>query len=456
MTQDAVARKAETLDVGAFMDTRRLGATHLRVFLLCALVALLDGADSQSVGVAAPALAAAVGVKIAAFGPIFSAAQFGAMLGALASGLLADRLGRKALLVANAVLIGLFTLATPFAHELGGLFALRFMAGLGLGGATPCFLALMSDYSPRRDRATLVSLLWAAFPVGATLGGFLNAYLIAQFGWTAIFFVGGSLPLVIALVLALALKESPQFLLTAAKAPQQARRIIETLSSEPLGAEVQLTSSEIRAPGLPLRRLFGDGRALFTPLLWGVFATAFGILTVFVLWTPALLKEQGMAVAQAAIVVAWFNLGAVFGQGAAGRLVDRFGGLAVLAPGLVIGGVCFALVGVPELSSSLRLSLAVGAGVFLGLGSSGAIALAALSYPSQVRSTGIGWGMALGRGGQVVGPLIAGAVLAGGASPRAVFAIMAAAPVAGAILVVLLARGPILRPHPVITRAAAT
>jgi AAHS family 4-hydroxybenzoate transporter-like MFS transporter len=440
MTPAPTPLKAASLDVGAFMDTRRLGATHLRVFLLCAMVALLDGADSQSVGVAAPALAAAVGVKIAAFGPIFSVAQFGAMIGALASGLLADRLGRKRLLVANTVLFGLFTLATPFAHEFASLFALRFMAGLGLGGATPCFLALMSDYSPRRRRATLVSLLWAAFPAGATLGGFLNAYLISHFGWTSIFFVGGILPLVIALVLTVGLRESPQFLVRSGTAPHKARRIVEALSAEPIGADVRLISNEVKVPGPPLAQLFSGGRALFTPLLWGVFAAAFSTLTVFVLWTPALLKQQGLMVAQAAIVVAWFNLGAVFGQGAAGRLVDRYGPVAVLAPGLVIGAACFALVGFPDLSWSLRLACATGAGVFLGLGSSGAIALTTLSYPSQVRSTAIGWGMALGRGGQVVGPLIAGMVLSGGAAPQTVFAIMAAVPVLGSVLVVLLAR----------------
>jgi AAHS family 4-hydroxybenzoate transporter-like MFS transporter len=322
------------------------------------------------------------------------------MVGALVSGPFGDRFGRKLPLIFNALVFALFTLATPFAHDFSGLFTIRFGAGLGLGGATPCFLALMSDYAPRKNRATLVSLLWAGFPVGATLGGFLNGFLISTFGWTAIFFVGGAVPLVVALVLWLALPEAPQFLVGRGRAPDKARRILDAIAPGAVAADSILVSAEEKGSGVRLGRLFDGDFRLFTPMLWGVFAFGFGTLTVFVLWAPALLKEQGMAVAQAAIIVAWFNLGAVVGQGAAGRLVDRFGPLAVLAPGLLIGAAAFAITGMGGLPFAMRGAFAIVTGAFLGLGSSGARARGpVLSKPDAVDRDRLGHGPRPGRTG---------------------------------------------------------
>jgi AAHS family 4-hydroxybenzoate transporter-like MFS transporter len=427
------------IDIGEFMDKRRLGATHVRVFLLCALVAMLDGADSQSIGVAMSKLGGQINIAKANFGPILSAGQFGAMIGALTSGLLADALGRRPLLIFNAILFGVFTLATPLAGNFTELFCFRALAGLGLGGATPCFLALMSDYAPRDKRATLVSLLWAGFPVGATLGGFLNAYLISHFDWTMIFWLGGTAPLVIDAILLFALPESPQFLVTRGAAADRVRQALERLAPGEIAADTQFILREEKLPGVPVRHLFTGGRALYTLLLWAVFATAFGTLTVFVLWTPTLLAAESLTLAAGAAIVALSNLGAVIGQASAGWLVKRFGPARTLAPALVIGAVFFACVGLPGLPMGLRGLCAVGVGVFVGLGSSGAIALAAMAYPAAIRSTGIGWGMGMGRGGQVLTPLAAGAVLAAGMGASNVFLIMAGIPAAGAIFVLLLA-----------------
>lgn len=166
------------VNVTRLIDDGPLTRFQIGTIICCALVSALDGIDSQSIGVAAPFIADELGVKLADFGPIFSSALVGATIGAASFGPLADRFGRKTLLIAAVLLIGVFTILTVFANSVPTLVTARVLAGLGLGGATPCFIALTSEYTPARLRAALVTLMWSAFPLGGLLGGLLNWYLI--------------------------------------------------------------------------------------------------------------------------------------------------------------------------------------------------------------------------------------------------------------------------------------
>ena len=162
------------VNVSRLIDDGPLTRFQIVTIICCALVSALDGIDTQSIGVAAPFIAEELGVKLAHFGPIFSSALVGATVGAASFGPLADRFGRKTLLIVAVLLIGGFTILTVFAHSVPMLMAIRVLAGLGLGGATPCFIALTSEYTPARLRAALVTLMWSAFPLGGLLGGLLN------------------------------------------------------------------------------------------------------------------------------------------------------------------------------------------------------------------------------------------------------------------------------------------
>src|SRR5271170_5630635 len=186
------------INVTRLIDDGPLSPFQIGTIVCCALVSALDGIDSQSIGVAAPFIADGLGIKIANFGPIFSSALLGATLGAASFGPLADRLGRKTLLIVAAVLFGAFTVLTALADSVPVLMIFRVLAGVGLGGATPCFIALTSEYAPARLRATLVTVMWSAFPFGGMIGGLLNSYLLTKMGWQAIFYIGGVVPLVIA------------------------------------------------------------------------------------------------------------------------------------------------------------------------------------------------------------------------------------------------------------------
>lgn len=427
----------DAINITQAIDSSPFTSFQIVAIVLCALVAFLDGLDSQSIAVAAPLIAEKLGLARTTLGPIFSAALLGAMIGALTFGPLGDRFGRKRCLIAASIIFGAFTLLTARVSSYEGLLAVRFAAGIGLGGATPCFIALASEYAPQRRRAMIASLIWAGFPLGISAGGFLNAYILAHFGWPTIFLVGGVLPLVVAAALAIWLPESIRFLLAEGRDPAQARAIARRLlpAAPP---NVQLVADEERIKGVPLKHLFSEGRAVGTLLLWVPFIMAFGTLATTVVWTPALLRANGIAPSATSVVIGVHGLGALIGMASAGRLMERFGTIAVLVPAFVLGTAATGMLGFAA-TSVASMSLALGlVGIFVGMGASGAIALAALAYPTAIRSTGVGWAMGMGRFGQVIAPLAVSLMLGLGLGNVQIFLVTAAAPFIAAAFILLL------------------
>jgi AAHS family 4-hydroxybenzoate transporter-like MFS transporter len=400
-------------------------------------VAFLDGVDSQSIAVAAPIIAESLKLARTAFGPIFSAALLGAMIGALTFGPLGDRFGRKRMLVLAAVIFGVFTLATPLAYSFESLLAVRFAAGIGLGGATPCFIALASEFAPSRRRAMVASLIWAAFPLGGTIGGFFNSYILTNYGWQAIFWVGGILPIGVAAALIIWLPESLRFLIASGQDPARVEAIVRKIRPN-LPANARFVSDEDRIEGVPLKHLFADGRAARTILLWVPFFTAFATLALTVVWTPLLLRDNGISPAQASVVLGVHGIGALLGMAAAGRLMERFGIALTLFPALILGAVATGTLGYAATSVTSMSTALFFVGLFVGMGASGSIALAALTYPTAIRSSGIGWAMGMGRFGQVLAPLFASAVIAASWTNIQLFVAVGLAPFLGALAIIAL------------------
>jgi AAHS family 4-hydroxybenzoate transporter-like MFS transporter len=432
------ADSKQVVNITQAIDASPFTSFQIQAIVLCSLVAFLDGLDSQSIAVAAPLIADRLSIGRAALGPIFSAAVLGAMIGALTFGPLGDRFGRKRCLVAAAIIFGIFTLLTATADSYNMLLVVRFLAGIGLGGATPCFIALASEYAPQRRRAMIASLIWAAFPLGGTAGGFVNGYILANFGWPAIFLVGGVLPLLVAGALLIWLPESIRFLVAEHQDPEKARAIARRIVPS-MAPNAQIVADEQNIEGVALKHLFTEGRAVGTLLLWVTFITAFGTLAITVLWTPTLLRTNGIAPSQAAVVLGFHGIGAVIGMGSAGRLIERFGAVATLVPALLLGTIATGAVGFAATSvTSMSIVLAL-IGVFVGMGASGVIALAALNYPTAIRSTGVGWAMGMGRGGQVVAPLTTSLMLGWGWGVTQVFFATAIAPFIAALFVLAFA-----------------
>jgi AAHS family 4-hydroxybenzoate transporter-like MFS transporter len=432
---------ADTLDVTTLIDRGSFGSYQLQIVILCALVALLDGADTTSIAIAAAPISAKLSVPIGKLGVIFAASTLGAAVGAMAFGPFADRFGRKRLLIAATVLFGAFTLLTAQADTFADITLYRFFAGIGLGGATPCFLALVSEYVPSRLRGTVVTVLWAGFPLGIMVGGFFNSYLVTAFGWEAIFRVGGVLPMLLAILLAVALPESLQFLILRHSTPGNAVAIVRRLTHEVTGSATILTAASTRLASVPVKQLFTEGRAASTLLLWVPFFTSFGVLAVVVFFTPTLLRSAGgpAAVSAGALVNGFHGFGALLGMAVAGRLLQRNGPVVTLSTGLLIGAICTVLLGYSVSMTPLAALATAMIGLFVGTAGAGSIATAVLLYPTPIRATGIGWGMGIGRAGQAVAPLIASWLLAEG-NGETMLLVMAAMLIGSIVAVFFLGR----------------
>lgn len=427
---------ADEFDAGAWIDANGMGWRQWRIAGLCAFVALLDGLDLQSIGLAAPAMGAQLRIAPPAFGVVFSAALAGLAIGAFILGPGADRLGRKTVLIAATLWFGVFTLLTARATGLNELLLYRFCAGAGLGGAMPSFISLASEYVPSFKRATVVSLIWAGFPLGGVLGGLLGSWIIPAFGWPSIFIVGGVIPVIVAALLIWALPESVSFLVHGGAPPARiARALRRVYPSAPAGPATRFVPTRGEKPGkTPVGALFTQGRATGTILLWISFFFAFMVLVANSSWSPILLRIEGLPVQQSAVALAAYNFGSLLGSSAAGYLVTRFGGARVLSATLAAGAFAFACVGWGAPSMAAVTAAESMFGLLLGCASSGLIALAAVFYPGAIRSTGIGWATAAGRIGSATGPLVIGA-LAGAHWPVPVIFML----VAGSVLIGALA-----------------
>src|SRR5207244_8902009 len=229
-TVEVQVSRASPIDVAEFIDQQPVGGFQIRLLLTCAAVLFLDGFDTQAIGYVAPSIAKEWGMTRGALGPVFSAGLFGLMIGALLFGPLADRIGRKKIIIFSTLAFGLGALATAFVQDVNALLAIRFLTGLGLGGAMPNAVAMTSEFNPRRRRATMVMIMFCGFSVGAALGGLLAAALIPHFGWRSVFVVGGIAPLLLVPILALRLPESVRFLALTGHANERVAELLRSIS----------------------------------------------------------------------------------------------------------------------------------------------------------------------------------------------------------------------------------
>ena len=428
------------VDVAEFIDAQPVGGFQLRLLLTCAAVLFLDGFDTTAIGYVAPSLAAEWHLTKGALGPVFSAGLFGLMIGALLFGPLADRIGRRKIIIFSTLAFGIGTLATAFVRDVNTLLAIRFLTGLGLGGAMPNAIALTSEFSPHRRRATMVMVMFCGFSVGAALGGFLAAGLIPHFGWRSVFVAGGVAPLLLVPILALKLPESVRFLALTGHANARVAQLLALINPKAeFAPATRFVVHEPELVGIPVLHLFKAGRTLTTLLLWVVFFMSLLDLYFMSNWLPTVLNDLGASVSEAAAIGSMLQVGGVVGTFALGNIIDRF---SFRALALLYFVAVFAVGAIGQLGHSaafVTIAIFVAGFCIVG-GQIAANALAAGFYPTSVRASGVGWALGIGRVGSIVGPLVGGALLTLKWSTGAVFMAAAAAAMCAALAAFWLSR----------------
>jgi AAHS family 3-hydroxyphenylpropionic acid transporter len=376
---------------------------------LCMAVAVLEGFDIQAMGVAAPRLAPEFGFGASEMKWVFAISNIGMVLGATVGGWLADRVGRKPVLLGAVTMFGVFTLCVVIVHDFEMLLATRLLAGLGFGAALPNMMAIATELSHASRRASTAALIFCGLPIGGGTAALLTQVLPVGLDWRALFIIGGVLP--------------------AALVPALYGLLPETLGS----AERQ--TAKDRAP--IFETLFGGGRAVPTLLLWLAFLPTLLILYLILNWLPTLVVAKGLDRAIAPQASLAFNWASVAGALVLGRLVDRFGPRWPLT--LSYAGLIVALVALGASTGHVMILTLSGAAGFFLLGANYALyGVAPAYYPAVMRGTGSGASVAVGRIGSILGPLAAGLLLAGGSSAMNVVQYMApVAAVAGIAVCVL-------------------
>jgi MFS transporter, AAHS family, 3-hydroxyphenylpropionic acid transporter len=350
----------------------------MRVIVMCLLIALFEGMDIQSMGVAAPRLAPSLGLGPSAMGALMSASTLGLLFGALIGGRASDRIGRRRVLMFSMMMLALFSLATAMASGFTTMLFSRLMVGLGLGGVFPNLIAMTSDTAPGRWRVTALGAVYCGLPVGGMLAAMV-AKMPTPVDWRLVFLVGAAgSTLTLPLLFMLLPRDQP--------------------------AAAALTASRHQ-------RLLDQGASVTLRLWVSYFFTLFAVY-LLLNWLPSLMTARGLSHAQAENSVILLNLGAVIGSLILGRLADQARSALVLI--VTYSGMLVAILGLSIATDGALQGAVFLAGFFVIGGQLILYAIAPTIYPLPIRGTGVGAAVAVGRAGSVAGPLAAGFVLAAG------------------------------------------
>ncbi len=358
-------------------------ALQWRVVILCALVAFCDGLDTQAIAFVAPVISGQWGIEPKSLGPVFSAGLVGLALGALLFGPVADRFGRKSVILLCVTIFGVSSLCTTLSTNITELAIWRVITGLGLGGVLPNLISLTNEHASARLRNALVMIMFCGFPLGATVGGVITAPLVAAAGWHGIFYLGGALPLLLLPVLFLGL-------------PNRAPITGEPIENDGSGQ---------------IAMLFSDGRMVPTLLIWLAFFSNLLVMYFLVSWLPSLLSLIGSSLSIATLSTALLNLGGIVGALALSWLISRFDTLLLLGMAYVTGAIALAVISLGGENVPLLMAASAYAGSVIVGGQIAMNAVTASYYPPSIKSTGVGWALGIGRIGSIIGPLVGGLLL---------------------------------------------
>ena len=395
------------VNVQTFLNESKFSLFQWIVFGICFLIVLLDGFDTAAIGYIAPSLLGEWKIDRSALAPVLSAALFGLAFGALASGPLADRFGRKAVLLASVLIFGLACLASSWSGGLTELVTWRFITGLGLGAAMPNAATLMSEYCPDGRRATLTNAMFCGFPVGAAFGGFFAAWMIPTFGWRSVLLLGGIAPLVLLVAMVLLLPESVRYMVTKGQTVEKIRAVLSNISASANSAASFILTE--KAPATTASNgigvIFSPAYLVGTISMWVAYFMGLVVFYSLVSWMPILFKDAGMIQQTATLISALFPLGGL-GAIAAGMLMDKMNPNKIVAAAFGLGAIGVWAIGQSAGNLGLLMVLVLGAGTLMTSAQTCLPALAADFYPTAGRATGVSSMLGIGRFGGVAGPFL--------------------------------------------------
>ena len=403
---------SQVIAIEKLVDEQKLGWFNFNLLIWSFLAMFGDGYDISALAFAAPELVRSWDLESASLGPAFSASLLGIFIGAPLLGYFGDRYGRKPAIITGCIIYGVFTLAIIFCTSLTEVIVLRFLTGIGIGGLMPNTIALNSELSPKRFRATMTILMFTGITLGSGSPSVVAAWLIPHFGWQILFVVGGVVPLLVAACLIFTLPESVKYL---AQFPEKGKLLLHT--ARKLRPEITIPDDAVftieptpHYGGTGLKAIYSNGLAWITPLLWLCFCIALMANFFLSSWLPIIFESSGISPEQAALITGMYHIGGVMGGIMISFLLDRFG-FIVIALLFALACPAIAAIGIEDLSLAMITTFTTLAGVTVLGAQFGNNASAGLLYPTAFRSKGVGWAFAVGRVGSIAGPLIGGVLI---------------------------------------------
>lgn len=392
---------SHVLDVRKVINEGKISKLQKLVVFFCFAIIAIDGLDVVAMGLVTPQIMQEWGVNASQMGPVLSAALFGLAAGALVAGPLADRFGRKLILINSVFFFGVWTLVTAFATTVDQLILFRFLTGLGLGAAAPSAATLAAEYAPERKRAFFVTLAYMGFSLGAAAGGFLAAWMIPNLGWRSVLILGGVLPLLLIPFLFIQMPESLTFLAAKNASKQKIRAIVEKIrpGSTTANTEFDIPKAKIQKSAIGI--VMSKEYLLGTLMLWMSYLTVLFLIYLCSSWLPTLVKMNNFSISEAAVVSSVFQIGGPVGCLFFGWSMDKFRPHLILTIAMLVGAIATFAVG--QFSQNLvLLSICVWiVGFCFNGGSVGMSALATNFYPTEARATGASWMNGIGRFGAI-------------------------------------------------------
>lgn len=400
------------MSVNTWFDQLKFNRFHGLVLLLTGLTLIFDGYDSQVIAYIMPKVLGEWNLTPVVAGSLASYGFLGLMIGAAGFGMISDRIGRKKTLMVCIAFFSIFSGLTFLAPNFQVFVALRFLAGLGMGGAMPICITLVSEFAPAKIRAKAVTAMFGGFTLGWAVAGLMAMLIIPSFGWRPLLLIG-LLPILFIPVIALYLPESVRFLAGQNRFEEAISnmRKIEKMAGVAPRNWVPEDFSQAAAPVAKekgnFRMLFGKGLIGMTLLVWATYF--FNLLVIYGLssWLPSLLVKSGFSLVKSYSYGIVQSIGATVGGFILGWVMDKFGRKAGLSLFYILGGLTLIVFGFATSNMTLLLAGA-GTGIFIIGTQIAQHVITGEIYPTHVRSTGVGWALTVGRLGSIVGPLLGG------------------------------------------------